>query len=100
VRALPPTLIQDLRQARKDPLAPLQHPWAAPQRLHDTHPREHRLTIEERQDHEQAATHPIDPGQSRQIGRHDLTLDPLHSALQDREQAVLAIGEQVIERAP
>ena len=99
--ALPTTLIDHARQTRENLLAALQHPRAATQRLHHTHPRERRLTIEERTEsptgrHAPAHArqdHPAPPPRAH-------PRPPPSDILQQRRQARLAILEQLIERAP
>src|ERR1700691_2390498 len=98
--ALPAALIQHARQTHKDLLAALKDPRAGTQRLHHTHPRERRLTIEKRQDHPQAATHPLTPRQPLKTRRPELPLHHPQNILKERRQTRLTAIEELIERAP
>ncbi len=97
-RALKASFIDDIRQARKDLLAPLQHPPPTTRALHHTQPRKLRLTIKKRQHNPQPATHTLTPRQTIKPNNRQLTGDPPDSVPADLKQTILAITEQVIER--
>ena len=71
------------------------------QRLHDTHPRQHRLTIEERQDHKQPSRAPAPATPTRRGPRAAISSAIRSNSIPEhRQKAILAIREQVIERPP
>ena len=86
--------------SRQNLLAPRQHPRTTMQRLRHTHPRERRLTIQKTQNPPQPTTHTLTPRQPTQIRSNQLALNLPHDIIQDRQQTIVAIIEQVIERPP
>ena len=71
-RAIAAALVDHRRQPREDRLAALQHQRARAQRLHHTHPRQRRLTIEERQDPPHTHADPLTPRQPLKARRRKL----------------------------
>ena len=94
------TLIHDPRQQCQHLPTTLQHLRSPTQHLHHTHPRQRRLTIQKTQDRPQTTTHTLTPRQPTQTRSHNPRSDELHDIVEDRQQTIIAISEQVIERAP
>ena len=87
-------------EAREDLLATPQHLRAATQRLNHTHPRQAPAHDPGTRGSPTTPHEPAPATQTIQARRRDIPLDQRDDVLQHRRQALLAVGEQFVERAP
>src|SRR6185437_6064076 len=100
VLSLPAPLVHSGDEPSEDTVTQLQHASVARQGLAHQQPSEPGLLVKETQKGRQSAPDPLAPRPLRTISREHTRGDERQGILERRKEAVVAIGEHLIERAP